>query len=119
MARLFWAVCLPGLWSLPVVSFSLPCLGAFFSIKFGRVSSHLDSGYVKSLDVHITKPLLILQMKVQIRFDLESRPDSTYYTHPSNYLANVVQSIKSKTTYLISCGDLFKRQLACLENCKQ
>jgi hypothetical protein len=26
-------------WSLPLVSFSLPCLGAFFFIKFGRVSS--------------------------------------------------------------------------------
>jgi hypothetical protein len=25
-----WAVCLPGLWSLPFVSSSLPFLGAFF-----------------------------------------------------------------------------------------
>ncbi len=30
VARLFWAVCLPGLWPLSQVSFSLPCLGAFF-----------------------------------------------------------------------------------------
>jgi hypothetical protein len=117
VARLFWAVCLPGLCSLPFVSFSLPLLGCFLSIKFGRVSSHLDSCYVKSLVVHITKPLLILQKKVPIRFDLESRPDSTYYTHPENCLANVVQSTKSNTTDLISRGDLFKRQPDYLENC--
>ncbi len=30
VAHLCWAVCLPGLWSLPLVSFSLPLLGAFF-----------------------------------------------------------------------------------------
>ncbi len=109
-------------WTLvlaPCFLFS-PFLGCFLSIKFGRVSSHLDSGYVKSLVVHITKPLLILQKKVQIRFDLESRPDSTYYSHPQNYLANVVQSIKSNTTYLITtCDDLSKRKPACLENCTQ
>jgi hypothetical protein len=29
----FWAVCLPELWSLPLVSFSRPFLGAFFFIK--------------------------------------------------------------------------------------
>jgi hypothetical protein len=28
--RLFWAESLPGVWSLSLVSFSLPCLGAFF-----------------------------------------------------------------------------------------
>jgi hypothetical protein len=26
----FWAVCLNGIWSLPLVSFPLPFLGAFF-----------------------------------------------------------------------------------------
>jgi len=30
VAHLFWAVCLPELWSLPLVSFSLPFLGAVF-----------------------------------------------------------------------------------------
>jgi hypothetical protein len=30
VACLFWAVCLPPLCSLSLVSFSLPCLGAFF-----------------------------------------------------------------------------------------
>ncbi len=41
MARLCWAVCSPGLWSLPLVSFSLPSLILLFFCftKFGRVSS--------------------------------------------------------------------------------
>jgi hypothetical protein len=30
VAHLFWAVCLPRLWSFPFVSFPLPFLGAFF-----------------------------------------------------------------------------------------
>jgi hypothetical protein len=34
---LVWAACLPGLWSLPLVSFL--SLGAFFLFKFGKVSS--------------------------------------------------------------------------------
>jgi len=103
-------------WVLAPCYFSSPFLGCFLSIKFGRVSSHLDSAYVKSLVVHITKPLLILQKKVEIRFDLESRPDSTYYTHPQNYLADVVQSIKSNTTYLITtCDDLSKENLLALK----
>ncbi len=41
VARIFWPVCLPGLWSLPLVSFSSPCLGRFLLIKFGRVSSFM------------------------------------------------------------------------------
>ncbi len=36
---LFWAVCLPRLWYKPLMSFSLPFLGAFYFRKFGRVSS--------------------------------------------------------------------------------
>ncbi len=30
VAHVFWPVCLPGLWSLPLVAFPLPFLGAFF-----------------------------------------------------------------------------------------
>jgi hypothetical protein len=36
VAGLFWAIFLPGLWSLPFVSFSLPFLGCFLFMKFGR-----------------------------------------------------------------------------------
>jgi hypothetical protein len=36
VACLFWAVCLPGLWSLLFVSFSLPFLGAFFLSSLAR-----------------------------------------------------------------------------------
>jgi hypothetical protein len=39
VARLFSAICLPGLWSLPFVSFFSPLLECFLSIKFGKVSS--------------------------------------------------------------------------------
>ncbi len=39
MACFFWAVCCPGLWSLPLCFFFSPFLGCFLFLKFGRVSS--------------------------------------------------------------------------------
>ncbi len=42
VAHLFWAVWLPGLWSLPPCFFFSPFLGWFLFMKFGRVSSSVD-----------------------------------------------------------------------------
>ncbi len=39
VAHLVWAACLPGLWSRPLVSFSLPFIVCFLFIMFGMVSS--------------------------------------------------------------------------------
>ncbi len=39
VACLFWAVCLPGLWSLSLVSFSLPFIGCFLFIKLPSLQS--------------------------------------------------------------------------------
>ncbi len=58
VASMVWAVCLPELWSLPLVSFSLPFLGAFFLWCFWQ-------GFIKTL---VGQTLLTLDQFTQVIF---------------------------------------------------
>jgi len=62
---------LPGLWSLPFVSFSLPFFGCFLFVKFGRVSSSSIKASTKFEDVRwvvgrwVESPPVVKEIEVE------------------------------------------------------